>query len=91
MSEEVERLRATIRELEAELQSLTEVDAQTRKLLEEARTEIEAKIGGPRAETSEQEPLSERLTTAAERWETTHPTLFGLATRLADALAQMGI
>jgi hypothetical protein len=91
MSEELERLRATVRELEAELKSLHQVDPQTKYLLEEVRAEIEAKLHGSAAESPARELLSTRLSAAAERMETTHPTLFGLVTRLADALAQLGI
>jgi hypothetical protein len=91
MSEELERLRATVRELEAELKSLHQVDPQTKSLLEEVRAEIEAKLHGPAVGAPSRELLSSRLSEAAERMETTHPNLFGMVARLADALAQLGI
>lgn len=91
MSEELERLRATVRELEAELKSLQHVDPQTKSLLEEVREKIEAKLHRPAAEPPSHELLSTRLSAAAERMESTHPTVFGMFARLADALAQLGI
>lgn len=91
MHEQHEKLRATIKELEAELHLLGAVDTETRGLLEEALAEIEAKIHRRSAEQQAHDLLSHRLSGTAERFETTHPTLFGLMTRLADALAQLGI
>jgi hypothetical protein len=91
MQDHHEKLRTTIKELEAELHLLGTVDAETRGLLEEALAEIEAKIQRHSTEAPAQGLLSHRLSGTAERFETTHPTLFGLVTRLADALAQLGI
>lgn len=91
MNEHLAKLRATIRELEGELHLLGTVDHETRGLLEEALAEIEAKIHGRGAERRGQHPLSARLSSAAKRFESTHPALFGLMTRVADALAQLGI
>ena len=91
MSEHVERLRATIRELEDELHEIGAVDPETRQLLEEALLYIDAKIQEPRPESLDDDLLSQRVSGAAERFETTHPTLFGVLTRLADGLADMGI
>jgi len=91
MSEQVERLRATLRELEQELRAVDTLDVETRRLLEDALVDIDAKISEPRSESRDDELLSHRLSGAAERFESTHPTLFGVLTRLADGLARMGI
>lgn len=95
MTEHVERLRATIRELEAELRDIDTVDAETRRLLEEALQDIDTKIRErsnlPPAESLDDDLLSRRVSGAAERFESTHPTLFGVLTRLAEGLARMGI
>jgi hypothetical protein len=94
MPEEIAKLRATIKDLESELNAIEAVDPETRRLLEEALDEINAKIHDGDEETAEEEDeelLSDRLLGAAERFETSHPTLFGVIARLADALAQIGI
>lgn len=91
MTEQIERLRATIRELEDELRDIDALDLETRLLLEEALRDIDAKIQGPLSEPRDEDLLSDRVSGAAEHFETTHPTLFGVLTRLADGLARMGI
>jgi len=90
MPERIEKLRATVTELEAELASLTELDDPTRALLEEAVSELQATLSKPAAEI-EPQSLTERLTESAEAFEKSHPTLYGIVKRTIDALAQMGI
>ncbi|HUG69778.1 MAG TPA: DUF4404 family protein [Pirellulaceae bacterium] len=90
MPERIEKLRATVAELEAELASLTELDDPTRALLEDAVSELQATLAMQPADF-EPHSLTERLTEAAEAFESSHPTLFGVVRRTIDALAQMGI
>ncbi len=90
MPERIEKLRATVTELEAELASLSELDEQTRTLLEETVTELQAALT-KKPEEIEHHTLTERLQESAEAFQTSHPTLFGIVKRTVDALAQMGI
>jgi len=88
MPERIDRLRATVRELEKELASLSEIDDQTRDVLEEAVQEIRDAL---RPQDLEPQSLASRLKLAAEDFESSHPTLFGIVSRMIDALGQMGI
>ena len=90
MPERIEKLRATVTELEAELASLAELDDATRALLEEAVSELQAALSKSAADI-EPQSLTERLTESAEAFELSHPTLYGIVKRTIDALAQMGI
>lgn len=91
MPERIERLKARIEELEQELAALPEVDAQTRSLLEQAVHDIQAVIDQHPEQESRRRSVLQRLHEAAEQLETSHPTLFGVVTRVADALGQIGI
>lgn len=90
MPERIEKLRATVTELEAELATLSELDDQTRVLLEEAVADLQATLK-KKPEDIEHHTLSERLQESAEAFQTSHPNLFGIVKRTIDALAQMGI
>jgi signal transduction histidine kinase len=87
----LDKLKAILQDLEAELTSLTNVDDEVREHLEEAIAEIQSAI--QREDPSQLEPhtLSARLTAAAERFESSHPTLFGIVGRIVNVLGQMGI
>ena len=93
MSEHSEKLKATIAELELELQSVDELDADTRAMLRAAVEEIEAalQVEETSADASEPHTLAERLNDAAIEFDTSHPTVAGLLRRIVDALAQIGI
>ncbi len=90
MPERIEKLRATVTELEAELASLAELDDATRALLEEAVSDLQAALAKKPAEI-EHHSLTERLAESAQAFEESHPTLYGIVKRTIDALAQMGI
>lgn len=90
MPERIEKLRATVTELEKELASLSELDAPTRVLLEEAVSELQTTLAKQPTEI-EPQSLTDQLTEAAKAFESSHPTLFGIVHRTIDALAQMGI
>lgn len=92
MDEHSQRLRATIADLERELQAGGEVDAQTRAMLLDAVEEIQAALHNKTAAAAtEPQTLSERLTLSAAEFDVSHPTLAGLLRRVVDALAQIGI
>jgi len=92
MDEHSQRLRATIADLERELQSGGEVDAETRSMLLEAVDEIQlalrnnSSVGTPAPHT-----LGEQLNRTAASFDVSHPTLAGLLRRVVDALSQLGI
>ena len=90
MPERIEKLRAAVVELEAELDSLSELDEPTRDLLEEAVSELQATLSKQPAEI-ESHSLTERLRESAKVFESSHPTPFGIVSRTIDALGQMGI
>ena len=90
MPERIEKLRATIEELESELASLSEIDDETREVLKEAVSEIQTALKQTPSEI-EHQSLADHLKDAAEDFESSHPTLFGIVRRTIDALGQMGI
>ena len=91
MSESVQKIKATIAELENELRSLPSVDRETREMLAQAVREIQTLLRPDDAGDIQREPLVDRLGSAAQQFETSHPTLTGIIGRLIDGLAQMGI
>lgn len=90
MPERINKLRQTVAELEAELDELSELDDDTRAMLEEAVSEIQEALH-QQPEDIPHQTLSQRLRDATEGFEASHPTLFGIVNRTVDALAQMGI
>ncbi len=91
MPERLEKLRTTLHELEAELESLDSLDTESRALLEEAAAEIHAALREKDPQQLEPTSLTDRLRTAVQDFEADHPTLAGVVNRIADALGQMGI
>lgn len=92
MDEHAARLRATIAELEQELRNVSEVDPDTRAMLQEAVEEIQGTLRTSNsAVTTEPHSLNERLNIAAAEFDTSHPGLAGLLRRVVDALSQLGI
>jgi chromosome segregation ATPase len=91
MPERIAKLKATVKELEAELASLETIDPETRAALEEAALEIQAALRGENALQMETHHFADRLHEAATRFESSHPTLFGVVSRTIDAIGQMGI
>jgi len=91
MAEQIDKLKATVAELEAELQSLGTLDAETRSVLEQVVLDIllalHKAVPGQRPPQS----LVDRLHAAAQEFEDSHPTVTGILSRLIDGLAQMGI
>ena len=90
MPERIEKLRATLGELEIELASLSEIDDETREVLNDALGEIQSALKQAPGDIKHQS-LADRLKDATEDFESSHPTLFGIVSRTIDALGQMGI
>lgn len=92
MAEQLDKLKETLRELETELSSLDSIDHETRSVLESALTDIsEALRRRDPGAIAERQSLATRLQEAAEGFESSHPTLFGIVERTVNALGQMGI
>jgi chromosome segregation ATPase len=90
MPDRLEKLRATLNELEAELREIDSLDDDTRKELAEAALEITNVLtrGRPGEQTGEVAgSLRERL----EEFEASHPQLALIVGRLIDGLGQLGI
>lgn len=83
------RLREDLERLRRELQEGPELDAETRRQLADLMQEIEATIG-PEGEARD-ESLGDRLRTATERFEESHPSLTAVVGRIADLLSGIGI
>ena len=91
MPKRIAKLQAAIEELQAELASLGTVDEETRSVLEDTIGEIQTALQEEQhAELSESSMIT-TLRESAEKFEASHPTLFGVISRTIDALGQMGI
>ena len=91
MPHQLEKLRTALAELENELESLEEVDSETRSVLEEAAREIQAALDKSSAAELEHHTLAERLRETAQEFGSSHPTLSGIIGRIIDGLGQLGI
>lgn len=87
-----ENLKQTLRSLHEELARSPSVDPELRALLKSLAEDIDDVLhpaAPPRAEG--EEPLAERVTSAREHFEDTHPQLAAIIGRIADGLSQLGI
>ena len=75
MPERKEKLRETVNELEAELQTMESLDPETRAMLAEAAAEIQAALQKEDADQDEHHSLTERLRDSVHEFEADHPTL----------------
>jgi len=91
MSEHIDKLRATLEELQDELHEIETLDPQTREMLEEAKVELEHALHREETETLESHSLIDRLQTAGEDFSESHPGLSRVVGNLIDVLGQMGI
>ena len=94
MPHRIEHLRETLRELEEELASLDELDAESRRLLQTAANEIDEALH--KHEQEDEEDISPatwtgHLSELATQFEYSHPTLSRIVGNVANALAQLGI
>ena len=90
MAERIERLRASLTELQQELDSVDSLDEATREHLADAAAEIAATLRrGKRTEQTIQaeSSLKDRLVD----FEASHPQLAIIVGRLLDGLGQLGI
>ncbi|MGD9647846.1 MAG: DUF4404 family protein [Pirellulales bacterium] len=98
MPSDSEKLRQAVAALHEALEDTDTVDLETRQLLTESLQEIHEALERPAqatapagAQEKESGSVVGRLTTAAEEFEGTHPTLAGLVGSVIDALSRMGI
>jgi len=91
MPERIEKLKAIIAELEAELQSLDSLDDQSRQVLENAVEELHATLSRQPPDTAQRDSIRQRLEAAEQRYQINNPTLSGIVLRVIDALGQLGI
>ena len=91
MSEQLEKLQATLAELKEELQSLEALDSEARQLLQSSLHEIEEALHQNDGEGLEHESLLERLRESAQQFEESHPALSRTLGGFIDTLSQMGI
>ena len=85
------QLQATLIELKAELATLDSLDEETRQMLLGTMREIESTLGKSHPSQQPPENVVTGLRDAVDRFESSHPTLTGILSRMADALAQLGI
>jgi hypothetical protein len=90
MSDRLDKLRATLSELDAELRSIDTLDDKTREELAAAAAEIAASLRrGKRSDQTRQ--VEDSLQSRLADFEASYPQLAGIVTRLLDGLAQLGI
>lgn len=90
MPDRIEKLRATLQQLDAELRDIESIDDETRKQLAEAALEIATVLAQGEKSDDSRRPegsLRERL----EDFEASHPQLALIIGRLIDGLGQLGI
>jgi hypothetical protein len=91
MTENLDRLRATLRELKQELRSLETMDVETRQSLEDVMRDIDASLHQSDEADIPHHTMIERLKEAAQGFEDSHPTVSGIVGRIIDGLGQIGI
>ncbi|NIL98750.1 MAG: DUF4404 family protein [Planctomycetales bacterium] len=91
MSEAHEKLRGTIQQLHAELESLEQMDQDVERLLQTAVADIHQALEQGTELTEQPSHITSRLTEAARHFEDSHPTLSGIIGSLIDTLSRMGI
>jgi hypothetical protein len=90
MPDRLDKLRATLAELESELRSLDSLDDSTREQLADAAAEISAALRrGKRTDATRR--LETSLPGRLAEFEASYPQLAGILTRLIDGLGQLGI
>jgi len=95
VSEDLNRLRATLAQLHKELDRVEATDPEIQRLLQSAVADIQGTIerreskAAPAEQTDES--IVDRLSAAARHYEETHPTLSGILGSIIDTLSRMGI
>lgn len=92
MPEHQEKLHGVLKELESELDSVGSLDEQSRAAVMSALEDIVSALRQKDFHALQKnETITDRLRDAADEFEHSHPTLFGIVSRTIDALGQMGI
>ena len=96
MPARTEKLRETLRELHAELETQGSVDPELRALLESAVGDIQSALDGVGSvagarDATDSTSVGDRLAETARHFEASHPTLAAALGRVIDALAALGI
>lgn len=84
-----EQLRKDLRRLHEELARSDSIGPEARERLAAIARDIESRLEAE--EDSDEESLGDRLRSAAEHFEESHPNLTAAVGRVADALAALGI
>jgi len=87
MSEQLERIRAKVSELEQELQSIKSIDPRLREDLEKTIAEIHTDLSGNGTEGT----LASRFGEMKQEFQDSHPTLVRMVGSIVDALGEIGI
>jgi len=95
VSDDLDRLRATLAQLHKELDRVEATDPEIQRLLQGAVADIQGTIQRREGVASQGQPSDEsivdRLSAAARHYEETHPTLSGILGSIIDTLSRMGI
>lgn len=86
-----ENLKATLLELESELQGLDTLDDATRELLAEMMEDIASTLRDKGAAHLEHQSLIDQFEEVGQKFENSHPTITGIVNRVVDFLGQLGI
>ena len=89
MTDEQEKLRATIDELHSELASMDHMDDDVQQMLRGTLDEIHTVL--KQQESEDSSTIIGRLNQAARHYEESHPTLSGIIGSIIDTLGRMGI
>lgn len=91
MNPEYDKLRESIDELHQQLQSLSSLDAEDRRLLVAALDDIQTALQRGEKPGDADDSILGRLSNAAQQFEDSHPNLSGAVGGLIDAIGRMGI
>lgn len=91
MTSDESELRATLEQLKQQLKGARSLDPDVAARLRETIAEIEERLSGAEPTDAEDDSLGQRLTSAAQTFEASHPTLAGTISSVIEALARMGI
>jgi hypothetical protein len=84
--------RKTLMELQAQLRHTESLPESEREFVDALYEEIEELLAQPKQEPPVRpQPLLDRLESAAQRFEVSHPELTGVIGRVIDSLSTMGI
>ena len=86
-----EQLRKLVDKLHQELAATKQVDAESRRLLNQLTGDIEQLVGEPPSEVHEHESALERAEEAALGFEAEYPQLAGVLREIMSALSRLGI